>query len=299
MKIIKSIAIAAGVTAVAAVVIMGPRHAAQYMGTSLKMMRSEVERNVPIEVEIARLEGLIQSLDDSVLANEKKLIEYEVDLEYLQREIKERTDELAAQQIVLQDMRSKLATRNVSYQFAGRTWDWEDLNREALARLEAFKAQRDYVDVRMATMETMKEAVAMSREQLDQAKTQREKYADLIEQLRAKNIKLQAKEELAATINRLKIEDTSNQFATVHELFERLNKRLEVENKYLDQKIGLARMGSDVGTGAQEIVGRDASAEIAVALDLNKADPAKTLPAQAQSPDSGESDQIVSVDAGQ
>jgi hypothetical protein len=151
----------------------------------------------------------------------------------------------------------------------------------------------------MATMETMKEAVAMSREQLDQAKTQREKYADLIEQLRAKNIKLQAKEELAATINRLKIEDTSSQFATVHELFERLNKRLEVENKYLDQKIGLARMGSDVGTGAQDIVGRDASAEIAVALDLNKADQIKTLPAQAQTTDSSENDPIVSADAGQ
>lgn len=297
MKIIKSIAIAAGITAVVAVVLVGPRHAAQYMGTTMKMMRHEVQKNVPIEVEIARLEGLIQTLDQSVLANERKLIEYEVDLEYLQREIQERNEELAAHQLVLQNLRSQLATRNVSYQFAGQTYDWADLNQEALTRLEAFKAQRDYVEVRTATMETMQEAVAMSREQLDQARNQRTKYMELIDQLQAKNIKLKAKEELAATINRLKVEDTSNQFATVHELFERLNKRLEVENKYLDKKIGLARIDSTPGNGGHDMVGRDASAEIAVALELtpvpNRTPIASTVPTAEQE------DQVVSSHPGQ
>jgi len=291
MKFLRNALLGALVLFGIAVLLFGASNVIGYLNSGRRLVTEHARNNVPFEIEIARLEDMVRKLDDAVLGNEKRLIEQEVNLEYLQREIGQRKEEMSTHAQILKDTQGLLSTQKATYDFRGHQVSWDELNRDALLRLDAYRAQKEYVQVRESTLATLQDAVDISRRQIEEARARRDQYTDMVGQLRAQNVKLQAKKELAATIQRIKLEDTGNRFAAAGDLYERLSKRLEVENKYLDRQIGLARVVTTTPTGSFELP-RDAAAEIAAML--TPAAPASTVPAVEPAP-GGDADQLATT----
>ena len=90
-------------------------------------------------------------------------------------------------------------------------------------------------------MATLREALGVSEAQLTEARAKRREYADRIEALKATWMQLQAKKDLAATVEGLRITDVSNHFSEVGARIDELQKQMRVQNDLIDRQIQLAR----------------------------------------------------------
>ncbi len=217
-----------------AVAVFGGRTVVSYVATGKRLVMQEAQARVPFRVEIERLRTMVAGLDDTVLRHEKRLIEQEVDLEYLQKEVARRESALRQAENSLKEVRNLLAENRPVYVIGGRSYAAEDLRRDALARVDAYRGAREVLDVRKATLETLEQAVELGRRQIREARARKQQYVDMIARLQAENVKLQAKKELAATVGGLVSQDTKGDFEAARALYDRLRKRLEVENRMID-----------------------------------------------------------------
>jgi hypothetical protein len=222
---------------VAGTLLFGGKTMLEYASTGKRLLMREAQSRVPFAVEVERLRTMVAGLDDTVLQHEKRLIEQEVDLEHLEREITQRRHGMAQAEETLANVRLLLAEGKPVHVINGREYAAEEIERDALARIDAYNSAKSVLEVRQATLQTMREAVNLGRRQIQEASNKRRHYEDMIARLQAENVKLQAKKELAASIGQLRLDDPIGDFDAAQQLYDRLRKRLEVENRVIDSRL--------------------------------------------------------------
>ncbi len=227
----------AGVGALAVGAVLGARPAWSYVTTAMGIAREKVESAVPFAVELERLDHMVASLDRVIEENERKRIAQEVRLERLEAENSRHEEGLSRAEKDLRAIHGLLQAEAFPVSAAGRSWTRETLEAEALRRVGAFRAAKDVLEMRVSTAVTLREAIAMSRRQTEEACRMREERAQQVAALRADKMKVDAKRELAATVRGTNFADPANRFDEVNRLFDRLRERLEVENRILDREV--------------------------------------------------------------
>lgn len=229
--------------------LFGGKTMVQYASTGKRLLMQQAQSRVPFAVEVERLRTMVSGLDGTVLRHEKRLIEQEVDLEHLQREIDGRRGDLSKAEATLADVRMLLAEPKPVYVINGRSYPVDEVKRDALARVDIYNNARSVLEVREATLSTLREAVNLGRRQIHEAANKRRQYEDMIARLQAENVKLQAKKELAASVGQLRLDDPVGDFDAAQHLYDRLRKRLEVENRVIDSRLAQPLEGIRYGTG--------------------------------------------------
>ena len=247
----KRIAWGAGGALVLGLLVFGGKTMVQYAATGKRLLMQEAQARGPFAVEVERLRTMVAGLDDTVLRHEKRMIEQEVDLEHLQREIGGRRRDLERAEATLADVRTLLAEPRPVYVINGRSYPVDEVKRDALARVDAYQNAKSVLEVREATLNTLREAVSLGRRQIQEAGNKRREYEDMIARLQAENVKLQAKKELAASIGQLKWDSPVGDFDAAQHLYERLRKRIEVENRLIDSRIAQPIEGIRYGASTE------------------------------------------------
>lgn len=287
----KKIVWGVGGALVLAVLLFGGKTVVSYAATGKRLLMSEAQARIPFGVEVERLRTVVGGLDDTVLRHEKKLVEQEVELEHLEREVTSRRDDLARAESTLTEVRALLSEPEPVYVIHGRSYRLEEVQRDAIARVDAYQSAKNVLEVRDATLHTLREAVNLGRRQIQEARHKRQQYEGMITRLQAENVKVQAKKELAASIGRLRLDESVGDFEAAQGLYERLKKRLEVENRMIDARLAQPLDGIRYGVGAE--VTRDPLREIDAVLRAEPAQPDADLAI-----DAGE-ERIMSMDLAQ
>lgn len=246
------------------IVVFGGKTMLEYAATGKRLLTREAQARVPFAVEVERLRTMVAGLDETVLRHQKRLIEQEVDLEHIQREIDGRRRDLEQAEATLDNVRAMLAEPRPVYVINGRSYPVDEVRRDALARVDAYRNAKSVLEVRQATLDTLREAVNLGRRQIQEAGGKRREYEDMIARLQAENVKLQAKKELAASIGQLRWDRPVGDLDAAQQLYDRLRKRIEVENRLIDSRI--AQPVEGIRYGAPMESGRDPLREIETVL---------------------------------
>ena len=254
-----------GLTVLALSAILGWSTFKSYASTARERVRKTADDAIPMDVKIESLERMTVDLDEVIKRNAKKIIEQQVDIEYMQRDIRTAEGSLASFRVELGRARSLLKQPGDSFVISQVAYTRDEVNRDALAKVDQYKTIKGTLAVRKTTMATLNEALKVSRAQLAEARSKRQEFSDRIQQLKASWIELNAKQDLAATVEGMRLTDVSNDFSEVSRRINQLQKQMRVQNDLIDRQIHLARSTS-VGIDYSETPVRDARQALAEVL---------------------------------
>ena len=223
-----------GVLALGTVVVLGWQPVKGYLITGTDMVKTTIEESVPFEVEVKRLESMIDDLNNVVAEHTRTCMERQVDYELLQEELSERETLIKSQRSDLIKAQALLNTQDDTFVISNKMYSRDEVNQDTLKRLEKFESDQKLLDIRRQTTNTLGQALADAREQLEGMKQKRTEYSEMLQVLRANHMQLEARKQLAATVKGLNLPSIDNEFGEVSELFSRLNKRIKVENQMID-----------------------------------------------------------------
>lgn len=231
---IKKCLMGVGILALGTVAVIGWQPAMGYVTTSADIVKTNIEERIPFEVEVKRLEGMIDELNEVVRDHTRTCMERQVDYEILVEELAERDKQLKSQKADLLRAQDLLESQNDTFMISNKMYSRTEVNTDTVKRLEKFEADKALLQIRRQTTETLGQALKDANNQLQAMKNKRSEYAEMLQMLRANHMQLEARKQLAATVKGLNVPDMDNEFGDVSELFKRLNKRIKVENQMID-----------------------------------------------------------------
>lgn len=215
--------------------VIGFPAAYSYCKTSAGIVRDGIQDNIPFEVEVARLEQMVDDLDEVIRRHQKLVLEREVDHEMIEEELDDREFEIEKQKDDLSQARDLLRSDETAFVIGTRSYTRGQVREDALKRVEAFENAREMLDIRRETAATLGQALASARHQLGEMRQKRVEYVEMLQSLRAEHLQLEARKQLAATVQGLGLPDIDSEFGDVENLYQRLSKRLKVENEMLER----------------------------------------------------------------
>jgi len=231
---IKKILIGVGVLSIGSIAILGWTPVKSYFKTSADIVRTSIEDNIPFAVEVKRLEGMIDDLNNVVRQHTRTCMERQVDYEMLQEELKEREKNVLIQKNDLATAQQLLKSELQTFVIADKSYNRQEVSKDTLKRLDTYEADAKMLAIRKQTTNTLGQALSDAYDQLEAMKNKRKEYAEMLQILRANHMQLEARKQLAATVKGLSLPSIDNEFGEVAELFNRLNKRIKVENQMIE-----------------------------------------------------------------
>jgi hypothetical protein len=231
---IKKALMGLGILSLGTVAVLGWDPVVGYFKTSAEIVKTSIEDSIPFEVEVTRLEGMIDELNSVVRDHTRVCMERQVDYELLVEELDERAMQIKTQKTDLMQAQTLLQTNDATFVIAEKMYSRDEVNQDTIKRLEMFESDQKLLNIRRETTETLASALKDANGHLEAMKLKRSEYSEMLQILRANHMQLEARKQLAATVKGLTAPEMDNEFGDVAELFNRLNKRIKVENQMID-----------------------------------------------------------------
>ncbi len=222
--------------AIAGVLLLGWGTFSSYVETGARMASESAQEMVPVSFEIERLETLIHDLDEVMIEQRRKIIKQEVDIEYLEQDVKraqEQQKHLIGEVTAARDI---LAVHKASYTIGDKEYSYQTVANEATNKAEALQRSRSIFDAKQQTLHALKSAVAQAEQQLERAEDQREQFAVRLHQLEAQAENIAIRNELISTLDTMPHAIDAGAFQEVENNFTRLERELAVQQRALDER---------------------------------------------------------------
>lgn len=198
-----------------------------YVRTSARSVKSAVQDQIPLELELERARDMVDRIIPELQANIQILAEEEVEVANLRKEIESTENRLRSQKQIVSTLRDQMTTHQVSYQLNGR-----DVSRNQLAERLAFnfnnaKQTKLVLDSKRRLLETRERALNAARNSLSSTQQEKEKLENQIEALAAQHRLLKAQ----SVTSRIRIDNSA--LSQADKLLGQVQKRLETAKRVL------------------------------------------------------------------
>jgi hypothetical protein len=241
MIVIKNMLIVMGTLALIAVAVIGWKPAYSYLRSGSNSLKKSIQKNIPFDVEMSRLEQMVDDLNRVIHDYERTCLEKTVDFDMLKETLEVQKEDLKRQKKDLLTAGDLLKTDKKNFEISSKSFTREEVSRDLKKRLDVYESHQKMMGIRVKTLSTLQNALAEAKIQLKKMKEKKLLYLNELQLLRAQHLRVEAKKELAETVSGLSRPDLESDFSEVKLLFSRLNHRLKVENEMLT---GLSRTGS-------------------------------------------------------
>ena len=198
-----------------------------YVRTSAKSVKTAVQDQIPLELELERARDMVDQIIPELQANIQIIAREEVEVAHLRKEIEATEKRLASQKHIVASLRDQMTTQQVSFQLNGR-----QVTRNQLAERLAFnfnnaKQAKLILDSKRRLLQTRERALNAARESLSTTQQQKEKLENQIEALAAQHRLLKAQ----SVTSQVNIDNSA--LAQADKLLGQLEKRLETAKRVL------------------------------------------------------------------
>ena len=246
----KKIVYAGAGAALVGVCLLGWSTVSSYARTGARIAANTAHDAVPVSFEIERLRTLIGDLDQVMLEQRSKLIKQEVDIQYLEQDVKrahERCNHLTSE---VSSARNLLAVKRDVYLIGHKEYDYNTVATEATAKAASLKRSRGIYEAKAQTLQALKSAVNQAESQIARAEEQREAYNLRLGQLEAQAENIAIRQELITSLDALPTQIDAGAFQEVENNFTRLERELAVQQRTLDEHYNAAPAAEQISFSA-------------------------------------------------
>ncbi|MBN2477420.1 MAG: hypothetical protein JXB62_22635 [Pirellulales bacterium] len=218
---IKKMIIVAGVFVMLGVLLFGTS-AVSYVRTSAGYVTESVGDMVPIQFEIERARGMIKDLVPEVRKNMHLIAKEEVRVNRLKEQIDQAEATLQTEEGRMMRLKSDLETAQSVYQYAGRSYSYDQVKTDLANRLKRYKTSDDTLSSWQQMYEARQRSLEAARQKLEGMLASKRQLEVAVENLEAR---LQMVEAAKAT-SEYQFDDS--RLGQVKELVSNLQNRLEV-----------------------------------------------------------------------
>ncbi len=218
-------AILGGAVSLVLLAVFVGRDAWSYMRTSLGYVKDSVHESVPVSIQIDRARQMIRDLEPEVRKNMHLIAKEEVEVEKLQKQVKDLETRLAKEEEDLKRLHADVKSGKTSFEYGGRKYNAEQVRADMASRFDRLKTGQ-------ATLKSLREIATARGKGLDAARQKLEGTLAVRRQLKVDVENLEARMHLIAAA-----QTTSNycfddsQLGRVKELVSDLRTRLEVTER--------------------------------------------------------------------
>jgi hypothetical protein len=166
------------------------------------------------------------------------VVRRQVDVEYLEDLIGEKDESHQKLESALERASELLEEGRESYRIGGRTYDRDEVERDAAEKLKIYKIQGETLDNLKETQRTKQSTLEMARSNVANAECVKAELIAKVRFLKADLEKYKAKEIFAESVNS---GDLAAEFTTeigkTHKLLAEFEKQLEIKDRILDERI--------------------------------------------------------------
>lgn len=204
------------------------RDVASYFRTGFHSARSAIRAEVPLEFELQRARDIVSQLLPEIRKCMHVIAEEEVQVDHLQKSIAKCETELGRQKSEILALRKDLGGNRSEYQYAGRVYTSQDVQRDLAQRFERFKTAEATVESKRQILGARQKSLVAAREKLEGMISSKRDLEVQVENIEARMKMLEA----VQTASRVEIDNS--QLSRAKELVGELNRQLDVQQKLLD-----------------------------------------------------------------
>lgn len=218
----------AGAALVAVAALLYATEAGSYAMTYLRRAGHAVKQSVPLEIELERARSAVGELLPDIRQNMHVIAEEEVEVAHLRESITEANSSLDEQRADILALRRDLDKGDDVFQYAGRSYDRQEVKADLARRFERFRNAEDIVKSKEKILVAREKSLQANRDKLEGMIAARRDLEVQVENLEARLRMVQA----AQTSSSVNFDDS--QLARAKNLIGDLRKRLDVAQRMLD-----------------------------------------------------------------
>jgi len=201
-----------------------------YVSSTGNAIRDSVKDAIPVEIELRRAQDLLVDIIPEMRANQKRIVEEEIEVIALEEDIEDSEVSLVAEKIRIDKLRHTLSSQFASYEFGRNTYTRTELVDDLNRRFELYKNAQESLDWKKAELNEREKTLAAAREHLNSIRSRKELLAIQIEGLEGKYKMMQA------TAAGSGIVLDNSKLAQTEKLLKEIKKRLDKTERMLAYK---------------------------------------------------------------
>jgi len=215
--------------------------------SSKRMIEEKLNEAQTMSDKLSFLESKIEGLDREIYDLKTEVVRREVDVEYMDKIVKEKQISLIDLKNSLELASELLAKHRDYYVFSGRRYTFNEVGQDAAEKMKIFKIQEETLNNLKKTLDTKRKTLAIAEKNVAKGESLKGEVCAKVKFLKAQLERYSAKAVYAETI---KSEDTGAEFKTLigktQNMLAEFEKQLEVKDRLLDERI---RLGGEFMSG--------------------------------------------------
>lgn len=199
-----------------------------YLRTGFRSARESLKAEVPIEFELQRARDMVGRLLPDIRKCMHVIAEEEVQVDHLSKSIAKCETELGRQKGEILALRKDVGGGRGTYQYAGRVYTPEEVQRDLAQRFERFKTAEATLGSKRQILTARQKSLVAAREKLEGMISSKRDLEVQIENIEARMKMIEA----VQTANHVQVDDS--QLARAKQLVGELNRQLDVQQKMMD-----------------------------------------------------------------
>ena len=256
----KSMFIVALVVLGLAVFLFG-KEAFSYLSGARRYARDTVKKRIPPELEISRLEAMLDRLDCVIGERRKALVDMQIRAAQLEEELSQRRERIEADKVVLSKAVALLENRQDSYVIGGVTYSHAEVDADARIKAQRFRQDKVLLVARQRTLELLSVAVTDAKKTVSDAEVERQQLANSVQLLTVRLESLTTASQVATDRAHDNGQSLGNAYRRIQQGIADLAHRLDTNERLLAmRKTGTA--GIDYPDGSTRQSGLEALREV-------------------------------------
>ena len=198
-----------------------------YVSSTGDAIRTGVKDAIPVEFELRRARDLVEEILPEMHANQKLIVQEEIEVIALQEDIDNSEVSLLAEKTRIDKLRNTLASQFASYEFGRHTYSRTELVDDLNRRFEQYKQAKLVLDGKKALLATREKSLSAARQHLDSIRSRKKMLEIKIEGLEGQYRLVQA----SAAGSGIELDDSK--LAQSEKLLKEIKKRLDVAERML------------------------------------------------------------------
>jgi len=179
------------------VVTVGGRDVWEYIQGTQKIAKEKIKESIPVPLEIARIESMIQNIDKTISLHRERVIEATVDTEMLEEEIHFLKKRLNEDKQLLEEAASLLQQDNDDYRIGDVVYTRTEVDNDAKDKFDKFKQDEQLLTIKKVTLETLRKSIEDSSREIRQAEITRRELSNNSDMLQVRYDRYSTQKELA------------------------------------------------------------------------------------------------------
>lgn len=221
-----------GILGVGAVLLLSTfvfgRDVFSYLRTGFRSARETLKAEVPVEFELQRARDMVNRLLPDIRKCMHVIAEEEVSVDHLSKTIAKCETELGRQKGEILALRKDVGGGRGTYQYAGRIYTSDEVQRDLCQRFERFKTAEATLGSKRQILGARQKSLIAAREKLEGMISSKRDLEVQIENIEARMKMIEA----VQTASHVQIDDS--QLSRAKELVGELNRQLDVQQKLMD-----------------------------------------------------------------